>query len=248
MFPLNNKQHSFWESIVELVITISTALLIFLTFSLLQSFFLILYGFYNEDWNSSISITSIIESSAYNGDAISFAEIPAALFGIYLVWLFSKFRKLDSVTNYLQLHLPSLSTLFQWIGVMVFIIIFMEVSYNLLERNTPDFMTELYSSTSNLPLLWFAVVIAAPFFEEFLFRGYLFEGIKQTVVGNIGTILITSVSWAIIHLQYESIEIFSIFLIGIILGIAKLKSKSLYIPIAMHMLMNLTASVLMELS
>jgi membrane protease YdiL (CAAX protease family) len=48
-------------------------------------------------------------------------------------------------------------------------------------------------------------------------------------------------------MQYGWFEIISIFFIGILLGIAKIKTKSLYVPIAMHMLMNLAASVGMAL-
>ncbi|HIQ15929.1 MAG TPA: CPBP family intramembrane metalloprotease, partial [Leucothrix sp.] len=71
---------------------------------------------------------------------------------------------------------------------------------------------------------------------------------KQSAVGLVGATLITASSWAIIHLQYGWYEIITIFLIGIVFAIAKHKTQSLYIPIFMHMLMNLTASVLMELS
>ena len=117
-----------------------------------------------------------------------------------------------------------------------------------LDRPTPEFMTRVYSSTQNLPLLWIAVAVGAPFFEEFLFRGFLLEGLSRSRLGLTGAILLTSASWAIIHMQYGWFEIISIFFVGIALCIAKLKSNSLYVPIAMHMLMNLVASIGMELS
>jgi len=203
---------------------------------------------YIEESSSSANFADIITMLAYNGDAISFAEIPAALMGIFLILFFTKLRKPDSMTSFLELTTPSIKVVVKWLIIMLIIIGLMELGYILFERNTPDFMTKLYSSTKNLSLLWIAVIIAAPIFEELLFRGYLFEGIKQTAVGINGAIVITSASWAIIHLQYESFEVITIFLIGIILGIAKVKSRSLYIPIAMHMLMNLSTSIMMELS
>ena len=109
-------------------------------------------------------------------------------------------------------------------------------------------MTKVYANTQNLPLFWIAVSIAAPFFEEFLFRGFLLEGMSKSRLGLTGAIILTSATWAIIHMQYGWFEIISIFFIGILLCIAKVKSKSLYVPIAMHMLMNLTASIGMELT
>jgi membrane protease YdiL (CAAX protease family) len=47
-------------------------------------------------------------------------------------------------------------------------------------------------------------------------------------------------------MQYGWFEMINIFAIGIILAIARLKTGSLYVPIAMHMSMNLLASVAME--
>lgn len=248
MTPQSNKNTYFWHSYWGLLSTFSIGLLIFFTFSLLQTLFLITYGLYIDESSSSANFEDIITMLAYNGDAISFAEIPAALTGAFLVLFFTKLRRPDSVASFLELTTPPIKVVVKWLVIMLIVIGLMEVGYIVFERNTPDFMTQLYSSTKNLPLLWIAVIVAAPIFEELLFRGYILEGIKQTAVGVNGAIVITSASWAVIHLQYESFEVITIFLIGIILGIAKVKSHSLYIPIAMHMLMNLLASIMMELS
>lgn len=249
MLPQNNSNTTFWNSYWGLLTTVSIGLLIFILFSLLQSLFLISYGFYLEDTNlPSASFESIVKNLAYNGDAISFSEIPAAAIGVYLVILFSRFRKQDPVNSFLHLTSPPLIIFLRWLGIMLLVIVGLELSYIFFERSTPDFMTKVYTSSNNLPLLWAAVIIAAPLFEEFLFRGFLLEGIRQTKVGVNGAIVLTSASWAVIHLQYESFEIITIFLIGIVLGIAKVKSRSLFIPITMHMLMNLSASMMMELS
>lgn len=248
MLPQNNSKPSFWHSYWGLFTTLSIGLLIFLVFSLLQSLFLISYGFYLENTDTTVSFENIIKTLAYNGDAISFSEIPAAAIGIFLVIQFTRFRKQDTVKNFLELSIPPLKTILMWLTIMLLVIVLLEFSYILFDRNTPDFMTKVYSSTKNIPLLWLAVIIVAPLFEEFLFRGFLLEGISQTKVGINGAIVLTSASWAVIHLQYESFEIITIFLIGIILGIAKYKSRSLLTPIAMHMLMNLSASIMMEIS
>ncbi len=243
----DNNENYFWDSFWGLLITLCISFLIFVSFSLLQSVFIVTYGFYLEGWNPNTNIDQILASLAYNGDAISIAEIPSALFGIALIFLFTRLRQPISVTAYLQLSPTKLSALLKWLGVMLLIILLMEFSYTLLNRNTPDFMTKIYQSTTNYPLLWLAIIIAAPFFEELLFRGYLLEGIKKTPLGVLGAIIIPAASWAIIHIQYATLEIFTIFLIGVVFGIAKIKTGSLYVPIAMHMLMNLTASVSMEI-
>ena len=236
--------------------TVGFGFLVFTVFGILQSFILIAYGFFREGIDLKASnfnepeLKNIIEKFAYDGDLISLAEIPSALVGIGLIILFASMKKPLTVSNYLQLQLPEspIKTILKWIGIMMLVFLVMEGTNILLEREIPEFMSKVYSSTNNKVLLWIAVVIAAPFFEEFLFRGFLLEGLRYSRIGVVGAILLTSASWAIIHMQYGWFEIVTIFFIGIILAIAQLKTKSLYVPIAMHMFMNLIASIMMEIT
>jgi membrane protease YdiL (CAAX protease family) len=234
--------------------TVGFGFLVFTVFGILQSIILIGYGMYREgiDFSSGkldeSQLKTIIEKFAYDGDLISLAEIPSAIIGVGLILLFASMKKPFPIKNYLQLRLPEspVKTLLKWIGIMILVFIIMEGVNIFLERENPEFMTKVYSSTTNKVMLWIAVGVAAPFFEEFLFRGFLLEGLRYTRMGVVGAILLTSASWAIIHMQYGWFEIISIFFIGIILAIAQLKTKSLYVPIAMHMFMNLSASAVME--
>ena len=245
----NNNYWGFWT-------TLALTILVFIVFSVLQSLILVGYMFVNDSLSisdafssdSTIDLESLLVNYALNGDAISVSEIPAAIAGIALIALFVFMRKSLSFKKYLDLYKPSLKHLFLFLGLMFLAMMLMEGVNVWLDRPTPEFMTKLYSSTKNLPLLWIAVGVAAPIFEEILFRGFFFEGLRHSTFGTTGAILLTSATWAIIHMQYGWFEIVSIFFIGILLAIAKLKSKSLYVPIAMHMLMNLTASLGMELS
>lgn len=235
--------------------TIGLGLLVLTVFGFLQSSILIGYGSYLEGIDFSdgkpdeAELKTIIDKFAYNGDLISLAEIPSAIVGVGLILLFASLKRPFPVENYLQLRLPEspFKAILKWIGVMLLVFIVMEGVNIFLERETPEFMAKVYNSADNKLMLWLAVGVAAPFFEEFLFRGFLLEGLRHTRMGGVGAILLTSASWAIIHMQYGWFEIISIFFIGIILAIAQLKTKSLYIPIAMHMFMNLTASLMMEI-
>lgn len=200
------------------------------------------------DPNSTFNTEQLLGKYMLNGDAIAIAEIPAAIIGVAMILWFVWLRKPLTIDEYLDLNVPSLKSMLSFLGLMILAMVLME-SVNLwLDRPTPEFMTQLYANTQNLPLLWIAVSVAAPFFEEFLFRGFLLEGLSRSRLGIIGATLITSASWAVIHMQYGWFEIISIFFIGILLCVAKFKTKSLYVPIAMHMLMNLAASIGMQLS
>ena len=248
----NNSNTNYWGFWTTLALTI----LVFIVFSVLQSLILFGYMLVNEgvsigaalNSDSTVGLESLLTNYTLNGDAISVSEIPAAIAGVALIAVFIFMRKSLSIKSYLELYKPSLKHLFLFLGLMFLAMMLMEGVNVLLDRPTPEFMTKLYSSTKNLPLLWIAVGVAAPIFEEVLFRGFFFEGLRHSTFGTTGAILLTSAIWAVIHMQYGWFEIISIFFIGILLAIAKLKTKSLYVPIAMHMLMNLTASLGMELS
>ena len=250
----DNSYWGFWA-------TLALTVLVFIIFSILQSLFLVGYMLVAEgvsisdvlQSDSTVSLESLLANYALNGDAISVSQIPAAIIGIALVILFVLLRKntvhkTTGIKDYLDLYMPKLKHLFLYLGLMILAMMLMEAINVWLDRPTPEFMTKVYSSTNNLPLLWIAVGISAPFFEEILFRGFFFEGLRNSTFGTLGAILLTSACWAIIHMQYGWFEIISIFFIGILLAIAKLKTKSLYVPIAMHMLMNLAASLSMQLN
>lgn len=238
---------SFWA-------TIALGLVIFCVFSLAQVVGLVGYIYLVDpqaisalfDPNSAMSADQLLSTYSFNGDAIAVSVIMSSVVCtallIYLAWL----RKPMTIDEYYDLNIPRLKSMLIFLGLMVLAMIAMESVNHVLDRPTPEFMTEVYANIHNLPLFWIAVSVAAPIFEEFFFRGFLLEGMSRSRLGLIGASIITSAAWAIIHLQYGWFEIISIFFIGILLCIAKVKSRSLYVPIAMHMLMNITASIVME--
>jgi membrane protease YdiL (CAAX protease family) len=104
-------------------------------------------------------------------------------------------------------------------------------------------MLAAYQSAGFAPLLWLALVVAAPLAEEVFFRGFLFQGVRHTRLGASGAVLFTSFAWALVHVQYDSYEISTVFVLGLILGVARLRTNSLYTTIAMHALVNLLATL-----
>jgi hypothetical protein len=104
-------------------------------------------------------------------------------------------------------------------------------------------MVDAYKTASFLFPLLFAVIIVAPIFEEILFRGFLFQGIRYSRVGPIGAIGITSFFWAVIHLQYDVYGITTLFALGVLFGIARFKTDSIHLLMVMHSLVSLVATV-----
>lgn len=223
--------------------TIGFSLLILVTFVITQTvaFFIYAQSKLNDhpDVNEAVFLSSLVN----NGDAISIAEITAAILGIAITFFFIYLRKRQSIEDYLLLHAVTLRTILKYLALMAVAMIIMAVIAIISEHPTPQVMVDIYRSAKYPALLWFALIIAAPFFEEILFRGFLFEGLQRSALGLIPTAIITSAIWASIHLQYGLYEIVLIFFIGLLLSYAKVKSQSLYIPIAMHVLMNLVATL-----
>ena len=90
------------------------------------------------------------------------------------------------------------------------------------------------------------VVIGAPIVEELLFRGFLFSQLKTTKLGVNGSIILTSLIWTSIHLQYDLFLLIPIFLLGLFLGYLMHKYNSLYLVIIVHAVHNLQATLFIE--
>ena len=76
-----------------------------------------------------------------------------------------------------------------------------------------------------------------------MFRGFLFQGLMCSRLGPTGAVLLTSLLWAVIHLQYGPVEITFIFLLGVVLGCIRLKTGSIWTPFLVHAVSNLIATV-----
>ncbi len=110
----------------------------------------------------------------------------------------------------------------------------------------PPVMETIIETTRYTTLLWFALVIAAPVFEEVLFRGFLYEGLRRTAIGAGGAIVVTTLLWTVLHVaQYDLYFLTLIALIGILLGIARERTGSLYVPLAIHAVNNLLGTLQM---
>ncbi len=80
--------------------------------------------------------------------------------------------------------------------------------------------------------------IAAPVFEEFVVRGFLFRGWSESFLGPIGAILLTSAVWAMDHTQYNWFGRLEIFGMGLALGYSRWRSGSTWLTTMIHSALN----------
>jgi membrane protease YdiL (CAAX protease family) len=86
-----------------------------------------------------------------------------------------------------------------------------------------------------LGIFFFTAAIAAPFFEEFLFRGFLLPSLTR-YLPVWGAIFLSSLIFAAAHLSLS--EILPLTALGMVLGVVYTRSRNLLAPMLLHGLWN----------
>ena len=153
-------------------------------------------------------------------------------------------------TQYLALKPFSLAVGMGMIGLLLIFMIGSQALTYMLDETPLSFVDPLYQSVSSVWLLVFAMVIVAPIYEELIFRGLLWSAIAEQFIsssdsllksehrGAIIASLLTSLIFAVIHLQYGLYEISTIVVLALIFCYARIKSGSLILPMLLHIINN----------
>jgi membrane protease YdiL (CAAX protease family) len=224
--------------------TVGWGLFIMVTFFVLQGVVYVSFAAVEVVKNPEMSINAMVKSIGMNGFVIVVSTAVTTPLCIGLIALLVRLRKGTTVKQYLGLNTVASRTMFTWLGILTLFALISDLLTRFLGRPiVPEFMVNVYETAYFVPLLWVAFIVAAPLFEEVLFRGFLFEGFQHSKLGPIGTVLLTSLAWTVLHMQYGVYELSIIFALGIVFGVARLKTRSVYPPLAMHSLFNLFAMV-----
>jgi membrane protease YdiL (CAAX protease family) len=110
----------------------------------------------------------------------------------------------------------------------------------------PGFMNDVLKTAQDDGALWllvFAFCVAAPITEEFFSRGFLYRGWSESFLRVPGAIVLSSLVWTGLHLQYNWYFLGEVFSIGLLLGYIRYRSNSTWLTIILHGLNNLAAVV-----
>lgn len=185
-----------------------------------------------------------LEEIGSNGLMLSLATLVALPVTVGLTWLFAWLKAKDQVLEYLGLKYVGLRAYLWGLGVLVVVMmIWLGMTSVFSIEDVPPFVVDSYRTAEIYPLFWFAIVIAAPIMEEMLFRGFLFKGLFHSRLGAAGAIVIPSVIWAVIHLQYGIYEIVLIFIFGLLLGALRLRCGSILPTMFVHAVSNLLSTI-----
>jgi membrane protease YdiL (CAAX protease family) len=192
----------------------------------------------------SLEAEELFSTFQYNGFVLSISTIVTAVIcGALLIGII-KLKRGASIGAYLGLGKVKAAHVIRWGAWFIVLLAISDAVTIMLGRPiVPEFMTSAYSSASPLWLLWLAVIVAAPFFEECFFRGFLLRGFSSSFLGPVGAVLITSLIWAAFHLQYDLYHIATLFIIGCVLGAARIQTDSVLLVIGMHAFQNLVATI-----
>lgn len=138
----------------------------------------------------------------------------------------------------------------QGLGLLLLFFGLSEGLGRLLDKTPMDFMVA-FIEDNPLWLVLFLTVIVAPVYEELLFRGVIFGLMAHANPKKIRTAptqrqlifagIVSSLLFAVVHLQYDWFGFALIFLLALLFCYLRVRSGSLVLPILFHMLNNAAA-------
>ena len=191
------------------------------------------------------TIGDIFFFGSNDGTVVSFSIIIGCLLLIAISVLLIRVRG-GNVRQYLALKPFSWAVGVGMLGLLLIFMIGSQALTYLLDKSPLVFVDPLYQSVSSVWLLIFAMVIVAPIYEELIFRGLLWSAIVEQFSaadyiehrGAVVASLVTSLIFAVIHLQYGLYEISTIVVLALIFCYARIKSGSLVLPMLLHIISN----------
>jgi uncharacterized protein len=189
-------------------------------------------------------LAETIRAAASNGMTISLSVIMGLPTVVLALWLAISFTS-SSFTDYLALRATTWRNLVLGIFGLVGVLALWEVLSRLLgHESEPGFMMDVLKSAradGALVLLVLSFCVAAPISEEFFARGFLYRGWSQTWLGPVGAIVLSSLVWTGLHLQYDWFFFGEVFTLGLWFGYLRYRSGSTWLTIVLHGLNNLGA-------
>jgi len=184
-----------------------------------------------------------------DGFVLTLGTIVGCIAGLGLIWGVIKIQKGDKPSDYLALIPLELKTVLKVLGFgAVFFIAGDLLTIAFGKDVVPPVMVNFYKTCGSPALFCLGVILFGPVFEEFYFRGFLFEGFRNSKLGNVGAAILTSAAWASLHMQYEMFFIVFLFFTGLVIAYLRIKTRSLWGCVVFHVFMNAWSMIEMILS
>jgi membrane protease YdiL (CAAX protease family) len=193
------------------------------------------------DWDH---LEQTITAAASNGVILALSVIMGLPTVALALWLAISFTS-SSFADYLALRATSWkNVLIGVLGLAAVLGIWEVLSRLFGHESEPGFMVDILKSAradGALPLLIFAFCVAAPMSEEFFARGFLYQGWSHSWLRPIGAVILSSLVWTRLHLQYDWFALGQVFSLGLWFGYLRYRSGSTWLTILLHGLNNFGA-------
>ncbi|WP_375415221.1 lysostaphin resistance A-like protein [uncultured Bradyrhizobium sp.] len=188
----------------------------------------------------------LVRTVLSSGVAISMSVIMGLPAVLAALWLATRVARAP-FAEYLALRWTSWSNLLAGIAGLIVLI----AGWDLLSRAVgreiaPGFMVDVLKSARADGALWLlalAFCAVAPATEEFFVRGFLYRGWSQSFLHPAGAIVLSSLVWTAMHLQYDLFFLGEVFSIGLLLGYLRYRSGSTWLTVVLHGINNLAATL-----
>lgn len=187
------------------------------------------------------TLPGVIEFTKYSGFILASCTLVGAVVGVVATVTIVKLKACSNVAEYLGFSLPNSRQFIGWFVALI-------ASFGLSIINSPnepiipDFMLRTYASLQSPWILWLAFLVAAPVFEEIFFRGFLISGLSAPALQWPGAVVASAIIWALMHVQYDTRGVVTIFLFGLFLGLARVKTVSIILTMLLHSFSNFIAT------
>jgi uncharacterized protein len=193
------------------------------------------------DWNN---LGEAVRVAASDGMVLSLSVIMGLPAVVLALWLAISFTS-SSFAEYLALRGTSWKNFLIGVLGLAAILGIWEILARLFgHESDAGFMVEIIKSAltaRTLLVMIFAFCFAAPVSEEFFARGFLYQGWSQTWLRPIGAIVLSSLVWTRLHLQYDVFALGQVFSLGLWFGYLRYRSGSIWLTVTLHGLNNLAA-------
>jgi uncharacterized protein len=224
--------------------TVGLGAVIFILYSLIQVMVMMCIVAVCFNGNNLQDFASFFTQLGMTSSLLGATTILGSMAGVGLIWTGIQLKKGAVPKDYLALKPISLKTTVAVIGFSALVIVLTDFLTHVLGQPiVPDLMMKSYTSDSNHVLIWMAALAFGPFFEEFFYRGFLFEGLRHSRLGVVGAALLTSALWVFLYFPYGYLVVGILFMIGLSRVWLRLKTGSLWSCVVFHMVANLIGLV-----
>lgn len=198
---------------------------------------------FNLDVLSDPSMQQQMNELMENGDVIAEVTMWSGIVCSAAVLILVGIWKKSNITEVLAIRAAPVQQFAKWLGIFILVMAGIELLGLILPDLHSDFMDKVMRSVTDKAGLIIGVGIMAPVFEELLLRGLLLHSVRRISTEHIA-IAVSAFVFTILHLQYEVLIMLLILPLGVVLGYARTRTGSIWVPIVLHIVNN-TGSILL---